>query len=394
MSLPDTTVKYYDSTMTGAPTCTGQVNKLVLLLDACLQDGFGTVTLSTLVVAGNVATAYVAGGHNLGGMIGGLIGPVIRIAGASITEGDHTGLNRDWRVSSIADSTHFTFVTEGIGNQTASGTITAARAPAGWTKVYSGTNKGGYRANAIAGNRLYLRVSDAGAGSSAYARVLGYESMSDVDTGTNGFPTETQFSGGLYVHKSNGTTGATHPWRLWADHAAFYFVCNPTDEADPYTGLFFGDSAAPVSPDPFSAGIIGDPETTPGAVNYIGKVNTATAHYMARRYTNTGGAVQFKMFGHGAHTSGIGSGDGYTWPMPRGAGVVLAPCEISENSNLRGLMPGLLDPAVAFPAAPTGGTVLAINSGPLAGRVIYLQSFHYAGASIGLGAIDLTGPWR
>ena len=33
--------------------------------------------------------------------------------------------------------------------------------------------------------RLYLRVADDGTGAATYARVRGYESMSDVDTGSD-----------------------------------------------------------------------------------------------------------------------------------------------------------------------------------------------------------------
>jgi len=55
--MPDTSVVYFDSTMTGAPALSGTAGTLIGLLDACLQDGFGGVTLDSLVVASNVATA-------------------------------------------------------------------------------------------------------------------------------------------------------------------------------------------------------------------------------------------------------------------------------------------------------------------------------------------------
>lgn len=72
-----------------------------------------------------------------------------------------------------------------------------AKAAAGWAKEFSGTNLAVYRAPS--GNRLRIRVNDTG---TTVARVVGYETMTDVDTGVNPFPTAAQVSGGLYVRKS------------------------------------------------------------------------------------------------------------------------------------------------------------------------------------------------
>ncbi len=76
-----TAVKYYDSTMSGAPSLSGTAGALVGVLDACLVDGFGSVTVDSLTVASNVATATISGGHQFA-MIGNT-GPVITIAGAN-----------------------------------------------------------------------------------------------------------------------------------------------------------------------------------------------------------------------------------------------------------------------------------------------------------------------
>ena len=114
--MPDTTVRYYDVTMSGAPALSGTAGALIGVLDACLVDGFGSVTLDSAAVASNVATRSISTGHGFA-MIGDT-GSVIRIAGAT-----PSGLNGDWRVASVPGSTTFTFVTSGISDQTASGTI-------------------------------------------------------------------------------------------------------------------------------------------------------------------------------------------------------------------------------------------------------------------------------
>ena len=57
-----TSVKYYASTMPGAPVLSGTAGALATLLDACLVDGFGLKTVDTLVVASGVATANISTG--------------------------------------------------------------------------------------------------------------------------------------------------------------------------------------------------------------------------------------------------------------------------------------------------------------------------------------------
>src|SRR5574337_1555206 len=59
-----------------------------------------------------------------------------------------------------------------------------SKSPAGWVKPYSGTNLAAYRA--ATGNQFYFRVDDSG---TVEARISGYETMSDVNTGTGQFPT-------------------------------------------------------------------------------------------------------------------------------------------------------------------------------------------------------------
>jgi hypothetical protein len=66
-------IKYFDSTMAGAPSMADAAGNLVAVLDACLVDGVGSVTLDSLVVAGDVATGTLSTGH--GFTMAGLTGP-------------------------------------------------------------------------------------------------------------------------------------------------------------------------------------------------------------------------------------------------------------------------------------------------------------------------------
>lgn len=198
-------VRLYRYSDANAPVLSGTAGALVTLLDACLVDGYDSKSINTLTVASGVATASISSGHSYE------VGAVVRISGAT-----PSALNGDWRVAA-ADGTSFDFSVEGLGiaDGTATGTITALRAPAGWEKVYSDTNRAAYRSLDYAShNGMVLYVDDTG---TTTARTRGYESMSDIDTGTGPFPTDAQSSGGLWWGKSDSASSAARRWALVAD---------------------------------------------------------------------------------------------------------------------------------------------------------------------------------
>lgn len=221
-------VKYFDSTMAGAPELSGTVGALISVLDACLVDGFGSKSIDTLTVTGDVASALISGGHDFAE------GDVIRIAGATPSL-----LNSDWRLASAtADTVTFSVEGVGIAAGSATGTITGLRAPSGWEKVFSDTNKAAYRSpNHADHNRLILYVDDT---NTTTARVRGYESMTNIDTGINPFPTDAQFSGGLWWGKASNTTGSRQ-WALVGDEKRFGFspLVSPVNVHDA-PSYFFG----------------------------------------------------------------------------------------------------------------------------------------------------------
>lgn len=368
--MPDTTVKVFDSTHSGAPAISGTAGALISVLDACLQDGYGAVTLTSLVVASNVATGTVSGGHSFAAI--GATGPVLRVAGAT-----PSGLNGDWRVT-ITSSTEFTFATSGITDQTATGTITAKRAPAGFTKVYSGTNKAAYRADALASTRLYLRVDDSPA---QYPTLIGYETMSNVDTGTGPMPTSSSY----YTGKSSAASSAARAWRLYADDRSFYLFINANGINWP-ASFFFGDIVSYLSGDAYHAALIAHSSGATTSSQLYG-LDSATASSLARSYTQLGGAIASRRYSHGK-TSLLGYG-GQAYPNPADNAFHAWPVEVWESNTLaRGVLPGLWNPIHA--ANPADGTVIS-NIPQLSGRDLLVQQLvndnHRA-------AFDVTGPWR
>lgn len=365
-----TAVRYYDSTMSGAPALSGTAGALIGVLDGCLVDGFGSITVDSLVVASNVATATVSAGHQFA-MVGNT-GPVIRFAGSS-----PSGLNSDWRVT-ITSPTEFTFVTSGISDQTATGTITAKRAPAGFSKAFSGTNKAAYRSDDITGTRLYLRVDDS---TTTYARIRGYETMSDVDTGTGPFPTDAQMSGGGYVYKSNAASSATRAWTLFSDGRIIYFFCDATN-ANGFTGGFlFGDLDSYVVSDSYGC-LLACSSAISG--NFYGyPVNTASAaNYLARAITQTGGSLTTTRYSNGK-SAALGA-DG---PAYDSDNVLLWPIEAwDDTTRPHGIMPGLWNPICT--SVPHGEILEGVPQ--LSGRTLITQII----ATSRSCAIDLTGAWR
>lgn len=367
-------VRYYESTMSGAPSLSGTAGALIGVLDACLVDGFGSVTVDSLVVASDVVTATVSAGHQFA-MIGNT-GPVIRIAGAS-----PSGLNGDWRVT-VTSSTVFTFSTSGIGDQTATGTISAKRAPAGFSKAFSGTNKAAYRSDDITGTRLYCRIDDTG---TTNARIRGYETMSeDVDTGTGPFPTDAQISGGGYVYKSSAATSATRAWTLYSDGRMIYFFCDSGDNAAWPGGIVFGDIDSYVASDAFGCLLIAS--VSSAGIHQLYLLNSAT-FYLARSYTQLGSSIASACYSHGKSSSLGGSGQSY--PAPADNSLHLWPVECWDSTtSARGMMPGLWNPIHAG-STPHGLVVDDIPNLP--GRSLKVQTVSYTSYEC---AIDLTGSWR
>ena len=136
--------------------------------------------------------------------------------------------------------------------------------PAGWSKVYSGTNKAVYRAPL--GNRFYLRVDDSNAN---YAAVTMYETMSDVDTGTGKAPTAAHVSAGtVYWLKSSHSSAI---WYLVADEKFVMFHTQYDTNFDwrNGTGGWFGDTVPYLSFDQYATLLHGEASTSASSSSWV-----------------------------------------------------------------------------------------------------------------------------
>jgi hypothetical protein len=194
---------------TGGASYWSNAGYAAALLDAILVDGFGLVTLDSVSVTNNVATATRTSGITF------LLNQVIEIAGAT-----PSALNGQWRVASIDQgSKTFTFATTGISDQTATGTITCKTPSLDWERVYSSGNKRVYRSKNELSPRSYYRFDDSST-SVKGAAMTAYESMTDIDTGYNQWINAAAVSNG-YVGFPRWTDGA---WAAYGDDRTFYMI--------------------------------------------------------------------------------------------------------------------------------------------------------------------------
>lgn len=393
-------VKYFHKAMRGAPTVSGTAGTMIALLDACLINGFGTVTLTSLTVSGGVATATVDAGSSFDEYA------VVLIAGATPAE-----LNGEARVLS-STSTGFTFATI-AADGAATGTITAKYAPVGsWEKTYSGTNKAVYRSIDPLANGHYLRVDDS---SGQYAAVTGYVSMTDVDTGSGPFPTAAQFSSGGYVSKSGAASGVAVAWKLFADSRTFL----TSFAVGSYVGASYVSAPATGFGDPVPIKSGGDAWCTFLHVqknsymntrvcsldNGLGTANTNAAICAARGPDGSGSGVLLVP----RSMSGARTGTGISGDDTGGFGAFTSALDghlrlarmflqgSADQAPARAYVPGLyFVPQSGAGTSFTDGSTID-GAGELSGRrlmAVRTSDSQVSATVQGVYFVDTTGPWR
>lgn len=381
----DTSAKYLHSGMTGAPSMTGSAGSLIAVLDACLINGFGSGTVDSIVIAGGIATVTRSSGHPFE------VDSVAEIAGATVSGGN---INGQQKVLTVPNVNTYTFDATGLANQTATGTITHKVAPLGWSKPFSGTNLAAYRSPNVAGTGVYLRVNDSNA---QEARVIAYESMTDIDTGTAPFPTTAQISGGGYWPKADAANLTVRRWVIYGDDRFFYFF--PLwSNAGNYAALYgFGDPRSFKSPDPYQAIIQVSTSSaaggsSPGAHLAASRTDPAGGLYICRGVSGLGGSVAaypYAVSPFPAANSQSGNG-GMLFPSPADNGLYLSPMTTIANSCVRAILPGLYH----CPQQLGGINTFALNSrvnsiANLPGKTLRALSYDN-----GVQFVDVTGPIR
>lgn len=392
-SVVDTSVKHFHSKMAGAAVLSGTAGALIAVLDTYLVNGADVKSATSLVVADGVATLSFSGSHSA------VVDTVVLVSGSSISD-----LNGEQRVT--ATGTGVVKFATAAANATATGTISFKIAAAGWSKVFSGTNLAVYKSTDPMGTGMYLRVDDTGTTS---CRVVGYEQMTDISTGTGPFPTAAQMSGGGYWPKSSLASAAAVSWVLVADGRQFIFHIAPytatnAGYAGGITRLFGDGMATRPGGDPYACSLSYSSSATLGEQS-DGAIDTGAdlKHAMPRNYTGLGSSAlhcSIPFIG----TSVVSGIDPALGPFP-------SPVDGSMRLSRRYLATGTgVAPRCEVPGVYSVPMTLVYQSfktldkipgtGQLAGRKLLAlnPSGAYTGdpvaATTGVSFIDITGPWR
>lgn len=388
----DTSVKFIHSGMPGAPVLNGVAGSMIALLDACLVNGFGTGVVDSLVIAGGVATVTRSAGHPAD------VDGVMAISGATVAGGSVNGERKVTSRTTIS----YTFDAPGLADQVATGTITHKVAPAGWAKPFSGANLAAYKSLDPTATGCLLRVDDSAAQS---LRVVGYVSMTDIDTGSGPFPTAVQLAGGGYWQKSNASDATARPWTLAANSRFVYVLTQHMSGNSAVSAVAaFGDFISYASADPYGCMLnnaSGPYPTSPGTttfdLDYTNAAAVADGLTIARSIGGIGSAARARrMAGYfGTNTVILRSGAVHSgcvpFPNPVDGGLFVGPQFITEDATgaLRGRLPGFLHAPQGIGASvfATRDRVDAVAGLP--GRRLVAMP-----TNTGVFFIDVTGPWE
>lgn len=353
----------YESTDTGLTGVTGQAGAWISRLDAVLVNGFNSLSGVTITRSGSTATAtYTAHGYRNG--------QVLLMAGASQTE--YNGL---FTISGVTANT-FQYTVTGSPASPATGTITSKVAPAGWTKAYSGKNLAAYLAP---GGGCYYRVDDTGTTS---ARIIGYKTMSDVNTGADPFPTNVQVSGGLYLVKSNTADATARAWGMVISNGGkMVFGRVERTSVSAASSLFnFGEFISRKSGDVYNWLIRCSTSATASNDvndNSLGgnSISGQGGFFICRSYTQIGTAVQAFQVGDGLIAASIFGSAGFTFPNPVDGGLDMVDCRIMESTTLHRGWTGASGAYMPSHNKPLTHLATFDGSGTYAGRTFVAWNF-------------------
>ena len=235
----------------------------------------------------------------------------------------------------------------------------SAKAPLGWTREYTATDKRVFRPDPIEGSGYYLRVDDSSAaGNARISRLRAYESMSDIDTGSNPVPTVAQRADGAMWCKSSVASSLARAWWIIGNARCFYLFIDV--RGDGHFPFFAGDILSNVPGDQHAFVVTDNPlntfsGSTAEVMSYLffiagGLTATISASpgWIARNRTGAVGAVAF------AHneqdhiptgTGVLGGMTALTYPDPVSGGLVSNTISMREGQYLlRGRWPGVIVP--------------------------------------------------
>lgn len=391
MARPDTSVCYFDSSMPGAPVLNGTAGSMLALLDACLVNGFGLKSVDSVVIASGVATITFSTGHSA------FRDSVIELAGVTTP----SSLNGRHKVQGYTTNT-VTISVPDLSDQTATGTISMKLAAAGWLKAFSKPNVAAYKSADLTATGLYIRIDDTSATS---CRVRGYETFTDIDTGTGLFPTDSQYSGGMWWRKSNNADSTSRYWCVIANSTMVYLGINNVNRSvKSFTWFGFGDIVSRKANDPYKFVVSGNPGDYTGGYTSTSPLFSTIGYqrayrFMARGYSGLGGSSCACPLWLSRNLD-MDVISGYCpelpFPNPADGSLLVSDVHLVEtvtNKGYRGTVPGAYALIQSVQEYIPDHTIFD-NITSLPGRRVAIKTIDTASNGYyGAVAFDLTGPW-
>lgn len=276
---------------------------------------------------------------------------------------------------------------------------------AGWTKAFVGTNKAAFRNNSTTGTGMYLRVDDNVTSYFHRAYVTAYETMSAIDTGTNGFPAShtLNYSG---WGKSNTQDATARPWVIVADEFRFYICIQTGESGSDWSINFCGDIISYKATDQYRFGLStrysgSGPSYFSYNYDYLpymynnGSSFTGTTNFtMARDHLGAGNprlcglhTDSYKAVPNNSNVYSFYTGTyGLTYPSPINSGIVLAPIWVHHSPVIRGHLPGLWAPC--HNRGPANNDTFS-GTGALAGKTFEVFNVYNVGQLV----IETSDTW-
>lgn len=268
------------------------------------------------------------------------------------------------------------------------------KAPLGWTRAFTGTNKRVYRNDPELYSGGFIRFEDSNA---RYVLVDAYAQMTGIDAGTERYePTSVAWA------KADATSTATRKWVVVGTGKCFYVFVWPTATGLFSWGYLVGDLImfGPNDIWCFAYSRTGASTYTSGGgagsgllVSGSDSVDAGTRVARPSSGLPGGQTLKTSLSLFSGQTWFGSSASGYPYPLPTTNGTLLSRVILNEGGPPRATLPGLWIPEhvgvhandavyTGFEDLPAGTELLCLHS--------HSQNSNNA---VGRGLFDITNPW-
>ena len=338
---------------------------MISAMQACLVDGYGDQTPTSITRVGTTATMVLPNAHGF-----------TRTGVFNISGCDQADYNGEFRVT-VVDGVTVTFTVANSPVTPATGTIVCRQDGAGWTIPFTATNKAVFKQGA-ASNGLYLDLDDT---ATLASEVRGYETMTGVGVGIAPFPTVAQESSNRWL---KGVSDSA--WIIVADES-FVMVWTPAQVSTIGNSgaWFFGDYRESFGVNNYGTLLVGTSSGASPTMSLIyldaNSASTSNQRYIARDYTEIGSARNVCIVGNGSMSRGAAmcSSSGQDYPDPLSGNVYvqeLAIMSAGGADNLLGHIDGAFTMLHAIPLGTSDINFFAGSGDFINDEFVYMPGYN------------------